>query len=94
MSAATEHLEKQSGRTFYGLAGCHDSVPEWGFAYHPAGEHIERWTVSIPPNLTFGSLLLSAVSFSVTSRRRHLWQLVLVWSYHIIICATFALVAA
>ena len=93
MSAATQHFEKQSGPAFCGLAGHHYSVPEWGFAYHPGGEHIERWTVLIPSSLTFGSLLLSGVSFSVTSRRRRVWQLV-AWSYHIIIGVAFALVAA
>jgi hypothetical protein len=94
MLAAAEHFEKQTGRAFYGLAGNHYSVPEWGFAYHDGGKHIERWTVSVPPKATLAALFASAVTFTIGRRRDGMLQIAVVWTYHGLMVAAFALVAA
>ena len=94
MAAATETFEKATGRAFYGLAGNHYSVPDWGFAYHPGGKQIERWTVSIPPAATLAALVVSAILFSVARRRDGFWSVVLVWLYHLVLASLFLLVAA
>jgi hypothetical protein len=94
MSASTKHFERQTGRRFYGLAGNHYSIPEDGFEYQPNGEHIERWTVSIPPTATFAALLASAIGFTVALRSRGVWQIVLTWVYHAGAATVLALLTA
>jgi hypothetical protein len=93
MALALLHYERITGRQFYGLAGYHYSVPEWGFRYHPGGEVIAKWTVVYPPNLVFVGLLTAAVVFTI-ARRREPWQIGLTLFTHAVAAIAFIPVAA
>jgi hypothetical protein len=93
MALAMRHYEKTTGRPFYGLAGYHYSVPEWGFRFHHGGELIAKWTVVYPPNLVFLGLLTAAVLFTVW-RRKERGQIALIWFTHIVAALTFLPLAA
>jgi hypothetical protein len=94
MLAATEHFERQTGRRLYGLAGNHYSSPDDGFEYQPNGRCIERWTVSVPPNIAFAALLISALGFAITLRSQGVWQIFIVWVYHAGVATALALLTA
>jgi hypothetical protein len=93
MLLAVRHFERVTGREFYGLAGYHYSVPEWGFAYHPGGERIEDWAVTYPLTATAVVLFASAVTFAVRERRR-VWTMVGVLVIHLVVAGAFVLFAA
>jgi len=91
---ATAHFQALTGRPFYGLAGYHYSVPEWGFAYHSGGEKIHRWTTIVPGYSTVAALLLSGLLAAVYCRRDG-WRTVVVLSVaHVVITAGFVLAVA
>lgn len=94
MLAATEYFERQTGRRFYGLAGNHYSAPQDGFEYQSNGEYIERWTVSVPPNVAFAALLASALGFTIVLRSRGIWKIAIVWVYHGGVAVALALLTA
>jgi len=94
MAAATDHFQRITGRPFYGLAGNHYSVPEWGFAFNAGGEIIARWTVVIPPNVTLLSLLVSAIGCTILFHRQSVWSVVFVWLVHAFVAGAFGLLAA
>ena len=93
MLFAVRHYEQTTGRQFYGLAGYHYSVPEWGFAYHPGGERIEAWTVTYPLAATAVALLVSALGFAFRERRA-LQVVVPVLLAHFVAACAFGLFAA
>jgi hypothetical protein len=93
MLAATNYFERETGRQFYGLAGNHYSAPA-EFEYRPNGARIERWTVSVPPNATFVSLLVSAIGFTFALRSRGISRIAMTWVYHLGAATVFALVTA
>jgi hypothetical protein len=92
MVIAVNHYRRTTGRQFYGLAGNHYSQPEWGFAYLPGGEAIEKWTVGYPPSVTLIALVTSAVVLSVR-KRSSIWQVITVVAAHVVVMITFTLVA-
>jgi len=94
MAAATEHYQRLTGRPFYGLAGNHYSVPNWGFAFNTGGEIIARWTVVIPPNVTFLFLLASAIACTILFHRHGVWSVAFVWLVHAFVACAFGLLAA
>jgi hypothetical protein len=89
---ATAHFQLLTGRAFYGLAGYHYSVPEWGFAYHPGGETIHRWTTIIPGYSTAAALLLSGILAAVRNHRSGWPTVVALAVNHVTITAGFVLV--
>ena len=91
MTLAVNHYQG-TGRQFYGLAGNHYSQPEWGFAYLPGGEAIEKWTVGYPPTVTLIVLVTSAVVLSVRNRSS-IWQIISVVVVHVAVMVTFILAA-
>ncbi len=93
MLLASNHYEDTTGRRFYGLAGYHYSMPEWGFEYYPGGEVIAARTVVYPPNVTFIALVCSAIAF-IIRRWGSAWQVVGVLLTHGVVAIGFALVAA
>jgi hypothetical protein len=91
---ATTHFEALTDRAFYSLAGYHYSVPEWGFAYHPGGEKIHRWTTIVPGYTTTAALLLCGV-LAIARNRSRGWPTVLaLFAVYVIITVGFLLVAA
>lgn len=93
MVLASTCYETRTGRRFYGLAGYHYSMPEWGFEYHPGGETIAARTVVYPPNVTFLALVCSAIAFTIL-RWGSVWRVVAVLWAHASVAIAFALVAA
>jgi len=93
MLLAVRHYERSTGREFYGLAGYHYSMPEWGFAYHPDGRRIEEWTVTYPCTATSVALLGSLAIFAIRERRSF-WALVGVVLLHLVAACVFLLFAA
>ena len=92
ISLAVNHYQRTTGRQFYGLAGNHYSQPEWGFAYLPGGEAIEKWTVGYPSTVTLIALVASAVVLSVR-KRGSIWQVVAGVAAHVVVMIGFTLVA-
>ena len=93
MLLAVRHYERSTGREFYGLAGYHYSMPEWGFEYYPDGKRIEDWTVNYPFAATSSALAGSLAVFAVCERRSA-WALVGVVVGHLFVAGVFALFAA
>jgi hypothetical protein len=94
MAVATEYFQRLTGRPFYGLAGNHYSVPNWGFAFNAGGEIIAHWTVVIPPNVTFLLLLVSAIACTVLFHRHGVWSFAFVCLVHAFVAGAFGLLAA
>lgn len=94
MSVAVDHFEKQTGRSFYGLAGQHYSEPKWAFEYYEGGEHVERWTVSVPANIVFSALIASAVLLGVLHRSHGVKHIAFICVWHTGVVACTCAVAA
>ena len=93
MELAANRFERITGRAFYGLAGFHYSVPEWGFQYHPGGQQIERWVVTIPTVTTLCLLLVTAIVLTVLAPAR-LTVTIARWAYTLVCAFAFVLLAA
>lgn len=93
LTIATEYYERQTGREIYGLAGQHSSHPEWRFEYHAGGEHIERWSVTVPQTVTLLALLLSAVVATIAFRRDGILWIAIVWLDHFGVATGYVLIA-
>jgi hypothetical protein len=94
MNAAVAHYERVTGREFYGLAGYHYSVPEWGFKYHPGGEAIHKWTTQVPVFTTF-LLLAASLAVSMIFARRKGWPALVGYiALHLVCAGIFFAIAA
>jgi len=93
MQVAVSHYEHNTGRQFYGLAGYHYSMPEWGFKYHPGGEVIHRWTTEIPSTTTLILLLLS-LGAAIAIERKSIWPMIAgIIAVHILVAVAFVFIA-
>ena len=92
MGSASAHFQHATGREFYGLAGYHYSMPEWGFAYREGGQHIERWVVTIPA-ITMLVLFLASAAFMTLVERRSGLAMFGGVAYHVAWTVAFAVLA-
>lgn len=93
MHQAASRFERLTARPLYGLAGVQYSLPEWGFRYHPGGQQIERWVVTIPTITTLCILLVASIALTFAARAR-LAVTVARWVYVIVWAVAFLTVAA
>jgi hypothetical protein len=94
MQAAVSHYEVKTGRQFYGLSGYHYSSPEWGFAYHPGGEDIHRWTTKLPTAATLILMALSLIGTVIVTRNSGWLQISGVVAVHVLVAMIFMLIVA